>query len=304
VRVLVTGATGFVGTWLMRELTSAGHQAIGAPSSSELDINDGPGLARFVEGVAPDAVAHLAAISFAGDAARDPQAAVAVNAGGTRAVLTAVAESAPGAPVLVTSSSEVYGRPAPEDLPLREAHPPRPVHAYGRSKLAQEEVALDLAATHGIPLVITRAFNHAGPGQRTDFVIPALASRILDAMREGRNTIRAGNVDVRRDIGDVRDVVRAYRLLLEGAVGAGRPFEPAVYNVATGRSISIRDVITELASLAGATVEVEIDPALVRADDPPEIRGDATKLMEAVGWSPEWPLSTTLADVLASAARS
>jgi GDP-4-dehydro-6-deoxy-D-mannose reductase len=304
VRVLVTGATGFVGTWLMQELTSAGHQAVGAPSSRELDINDGPGLARLVEAVAPDAVAHLAAISFAGAAARDPDAAVAVNAGGTGAVLTAVAESAPSAPVLVTSSSEVYGRPAPQDLPLREGHAPRPIHAYGRSKLAQEEVALELAAKHGIPLVITRAFNHTGPGQRTDFVIPALASRILEAMRGGRNTIRAGNVDVRRDIGDVRDVVRAYRLLLEAAVEAGRPSEPAVYNVATGRSIRIRDVIAELASLAGATVEVETDPALVRPDDPPEIRGDATKLKEAIGWSPEWPLSTTLADVLASVARS
>lgn len=303
-RVLVTGATGFVGTWLLRELASAGHEAVGAPSSSELDINDGPALSRLVKAVAPDAVAHLAAISFAGAAARDPEAAIAINAGGTRALLTAVAESAPGAPVLVTSSSEVYGRPAPQDLPLRESHPPRPIHAYGRSKLAQEGVALELAATHGLQLVITRAFNHTGPGQRSDFVIPALASRILEATRGGRNTIRAGNVDVRRDIGDVRDVVRAYRLLLEAAVEAGRPFEPAIYNVATGRSILIRDVIAELAALAGATVEVETDPALVRPDDPPEIRGDATRLREAITWGPEWSLSTTLADVLASVARS
>ena len=302
-RVLVTGATGFVGRWLAEELEAFGHYVIPAPSSAELDILDGAAVRRLVTAASPDAVAHLAAIAFAPDAARDPGRAFAVNEGGTRAILEAVASRDHGTHVLVTSSSEVYGPPAPEDLPIDESHALRPDRPYGRSKLAQEEVASEIAAMHGIPLVLTRAFNHTGPGQRADFVVPALAARILDAMREGRRSIRAGNVDVRRDIGDVRDVVRAYRLLLEASARGELP-GPSVFNVATGQAVAIREVIDRLAALAGTSVEVETDPALLRADDPLEIRGDATRLIAATGWNPERPLSSTLADVLASVARS
>ena len=303
-RVLVTGATGFVGRWLVQELEAFGHDVIAAPSSAELDIGDAAAVLRFVTAAAPHAVAHLAAVAFAPDAARDPDRAFAVNEGGTRAVLEAIASTHPGTHVLVTSSSEVYGRPAPEDLPIGESQLLRPDRPYGRSKLAQEAVASEIATANGIPLVLTRAFNHSGPGQRADFVVPALAARILEAMRDGRGSIRAGNVDVRRDIGDVRDVVRAYRLLLEASARGELPAGPSVFNIATGRAVAIRDIIEQLAALAGTTVEVETDPALVRADDPPEIRGDASRLTAATGWRPERPLSSTLADVLASAARS
>jgi GDP-4-dehydro-6-deoxy-D-mannose reductase len=304
VRVLVTGATGFVGRWLVQELEAFGHDVIAAPSSAELDIGDAAAVRRLVTAASPDAVAHLAAVAFAPDAARDPDRAFAVNEGGTRAILEAVASTDPGTHVLVTSSSEVYGRPAPEDLPIDESHALRPDRPYGRSKLAQEKVASEIALMHGIPLVLTRAFNHTGPGQRTDFVVPALAARILDAVRDGGGSIRAGNVDVRRDIGDVRDVVRAYRLLLEASARRELPAGPSVFNIATGQAVAIREVIERLAAVAGTTVEIETDPALVRPDDPPEIRGDATRLREAIAWNPEWPLSTTLADVLASVARS
>ena len=303
-RVLVTGATGFVGRWLVQELEAFGHDVIAAPSSAELDIVDAAAVRRLVMAAAPDAVAHLAAVAFAPDAARDPDRAFAVNEGGTRAILEAVAETDPGTYVLVTSSSEVYGKPAPEDLPIDESRALRPDRPYGQSKLAQEEIASEIAAAHGVPLVLTRAFNHTGPGQRADFVVPALAARILEAVRDGRGSIRAGNVDVCRDIGDVRDVVRAYRLLLEASARGDLPAGPSVFNIATGRAVAIRDVIEHLAALAGTTVEIEADPALVRADDPPEIRGDASRLTAATGWRPERPLSSTLADVLASAARS
>ena len=303
-RVLVTGATGFVGQWLVRELEGSGHTVVATPPRTALDITNDPAVRRFVAAASPDAVAHLAAVSFAGEAARDPQRALAINEGGTRALLQAVALMAPGARVLVTSSSEVYGRPADDELPIAEGNPLRADRPYGRSKLAQEEAAQEIAASHDVPLILVRPFNHTGPGQRTDFVVPALASRILEAARDGSATIRAGNVDVRRDIGDVRDVVRAYRLLLEAAVSGERPERLAIYNVATGRSVAIREIIERLAGLAGVTIAVETDAGLVRADDPPDIRGDATRLREAVDWEPAVPLSTTLADVLASVAMS
>ncbi len=307
-KVLVTGATGFVGRWLVRELEAAGHEAIGTPASSVLEITDRTALADFVSSVRPDAVAHLAGVAFAPDATRDPDRAFAVNEGGTRALLTAIAATRPGTPVLVTGSSDVYGRPDPIRLPIDESHPTRPDRPYGRSKLAQEVAARTLAAEHGIPLVVTRAFNHTGPGQRGDFVVPALASRILAAALTSRPTITAGNVDVRRDIGDVRDVVRAYRLLLEGLSAGSLPVDAFAYNVATGSSVAIREIIEHLARLAGIQVRIEIDPDLVRPDDPPDIRGDATRLTDTIQWRPEIPLATTLADVMtdlaATAARS
>lgn len=307
-RVLITGASGFVGRWLARDLATAGHVVVDAPASDVLNITDTPAVQRLVEASEPDAVAHLAGVAFAPDATRDPDRAFAVNEGGTRALVAALATTRPGTPILVTGSSDVYGPPDPARLPIDEAHPTRADRPYGRSKLAQEVAALGLAADHGIPLVVTRAFNHTGPGQRPDFVVPALAGRILAAARSGRPTITAGNVDVRRDIGDVRDVVRAYRLLLEGLAAGTLPAGVDVYNVATGHSVAIRDVIQRLAELAGTAVEISTDPALVRADDPPEVRGDATRLTAATGWRPEIPLDTTLADVLAdvraSAARS
>jgi GDP-4-dehydro-6-deoxy-D-mannose reductase len=301
VKVLVTGANGFAGGWLMRELESAGHDAIAAPRGSDDDLWNSSVLLALLQEVRPDAVAHLAAVSFAPDASGDPVRAIRTNVGGTQALIEALRSTGRRICLLVTGSSEVYGRPDPATLPLTEEAPLRTTTPYGLSKLAQEAVAVAGAVRYGIPTVVTRAFNHTGPGQRPMFAVPAFAQRVL-AVRAGQATaIAAGNVDVRRDLGDVRDVVVAYRLLLEllrdeGAVA------PIVANVATGSSVSMREVIGELCRAAGVDAPIEIDPALVRANDPEEIRGDSTLLRTLTGWEPRRGLAETLRGVLASAA--
>lgn len=295
-KVLVTGATGFVGRWLIPELETAGHDAVAAPGSASLDVTDERAVARLIAGVRPDAVAHLAGVSYGPDASRDPNHAFAVNVGGTVCLLRAIVALGRPVPTLVVGSSEVYAPPAPEDLPLRESAALGPTTLYGLSKLAQEAVALEVAERDGLPLVVTRSFNHTGPGQRDEFVVPALARRLLAARADG-GAVQVGNLDVRRDIGDVRDVVRAYRLLLEALVAGGLP-DRLVVNVGTGRSVSIRHVLDTLAVRAGISPEVLVDPSLVRAGEAAEIRGDVSLLEKLVGWRPEVTLERTLADVL------
>ncbi len=298
-RVLVTGATGFAGRWLARELEAHRHQVVAAPGSADLDIADTVGVRSLVGAAAPDAVVHLAGVSFAGDARRDPGEALRVNVGGTAVLLDAVRRLPRPPVVLVTGSAEEYGPPRPEDLPLREDAPLLPTAPYGLSKLAQEAVALEIAGAHDLRLVVTRPFNHIGPGQRADFVVPAVAGRIAAVLAGRATSIRIGNADVRRDFTDVRDVVRAYRLLLEASAAGGLPETRTVVNVASGRAVSIRWIAETLMRLCGCTADLVVDPALVRPDDPPVVAGDATRLTALTGWAPEIPLEQTLADIMA-----
>jgi GDP-4-dehydro-6-deoxy-D-mannose reductase len=302
-RVAVTGARGFVGRWLTRELESRGHTVV-AGDRPGLDVQDSSSTRAFLERAAPDAVAHLAAVSFAPDARAEPERAFETNVGGTMHLLEAVRLVDPSPAILVTGSSEVYGSPASEDLPLRESAPLRPRTPYGLSKAAQEAVAIAYARRYGLRAVVTRSFNHSGPGQRPVFVVPAVAARVL-ALRNGADSkIAVGNTEVRRDFTDVRDVVAAYVLLLEAAVD-GR-IEPGgqVLNVASGRSVAIRELIEELCRLAGVEPRLETDPALVRADDPPEIVGDAGELRRLTGWAPQHDVREMLAAVWADVSES
>ncbi|MGA3029977.1 MAG: GDP-mannose 4,6-dehydratase [Candidatus Limnocylindrales bacterium] len=302
-RVFVTGAIGFVGQWLEKELRGSGHEVVAAPGPDVLDIADKAGLVRWLDqpsGV-PDAVIHLAGMAFAPDAFVDPREAFRVNVGGTVALFEALREIGIRPPVLVTCSADAYGAPRPEDLPLREDAPLAPNNAYGLSKVAQEGAAAEASARYGFPVIVTRAFNHTGPGQRPVFVVPAMAQRVM-AMKRGQATsIPAGNLDVGRDLTDVRDVVVAYRLLVQASAKGELGDRFTVVNVASGEVVTVRSLILRLCALAGVTPAIEIDPSLVRTDDPPEIRGDSALIRQLVGWEPCIPLERTLADVLATA---
>ena len=302
-RVFVTGAIGFVGVWFQRELVAAGHEVVAAPGPDELEITDRAGLVRWFSGPSgpPDAVAHLAGMAFAPDAGGDPGEAFRVNVGGTIAVFEALRELGYRLPVLVSGSSDVYGIVSREDLPLCESAPLNPRQPYAFSKAAQEAVAVEAGSQWGFPVVVTRSFNHSGPGQRPVFVLPALARRVVAVRRGEAPAIVVGNVDVRRDIGDVRDFVRAYRLLLDSSAAGRLGSAPVVVNVATGQADSIRSFIERLCALAGIAPDVQVDPALARADDPPEICGDASLLAQLTGWHPEIPMERTLVDLLAEA---
>lgn len=298
-RVLVTGGSGFAGGWLVRDLASAGHEVrTDHPSGTRIDATDRFAVSALLDDSRPDLVVHLAAISFAPDAEADATRALRVNVGGTAILADAIRRLTPGPALIVVSSAEVYAPPLPGQGPIDEHATTVPSRVYGLSKLAQESVALAAAASDGLRLAIVRPFNHTGPGQRRVFAIPAFASRIIAARAAGVSVIPVGNVNVQRDIGDVRDTVRAYRLvgeaLVEGRIETGKRF-----NVATGSPVRIGDVIDRLSDLAGHRVEIAVDASLVREDDPPLIVGDATLLQRVTGWSPEIPLDRTLGDVLA-----
>ena len=259
----------------------------------EVDITDPAALSAAVTAAAPDAVCHLAAQSSVGASWEDRWTTYSVNIIGAIHVVEAALACADRPRVLLVSSSEVYGTVRPSDLPLREDRPFAPVSPYAASKAAAELIGLQAWLGRGLEVVLARPFNHTGPGQRPDFVVPALARQVAEAARQGLGGLLAGNLAVRRDITDVRDVVRAYRLLLEhGAPGQA-------YNVCRGQSVSIAEVAQTLLDLAGLEVPIGVDPARVRSVDLPDLRGDVGKLTRATGWLPEIPLERTLADVLA-----
>jgi GDP-4-dehydro-6-deoxy-D-mannose reductase len=291
-RALITGGKGFVGQWLAAHLKDAGDEV--AVIDIETDVADGPAVRRVMSDVRPDAVYHLAAMTHVGESWDDPSRVLRVNVLGTAELLAAARTLSAAPRILVVSSAEVYGVVTPEQLPLAEDTPTAPASPYAASKLAAEAVALQAWRGFGQPVLVVRPFNHIGPGQSPNFFVPALAKRIVEATRSGAGSLSVGTLTTRRDFTDVRDVVVAYRLLVEqGAPGT-------VYNVCSGRDVAMSEVAAQLLDLAGADLTLETDPALLRPVDVPVLRGDAGLLRASTGWEPTIPLATTLADVLSS----
>jgi GDP-4-dehydro-6-deoxy-D-mannose reductase len=238
-------------------------------------------------------VYHLAAMSHVGQSWDAPETVFRINAVGALNVLRACIDAGVER-VLVAGSADVYGVVGPEDLPLTEESPIRPVTPYGASKAAADVLAMQAFLGDGLGTLRVRAFNHTGPGQSVSMLVPGLARRIADAERVAGSKVTVGRVDVVRDICDVRDVVHAYRLLVE----LGTPGE--AYNVCSGRGVSVRDVADALLAMSETPLELVVDPELVRTVDVPRLVGSPAKLHEATGWEPEIPWEHTLEDVLAA----
>lgn len=279
-----------MGRHLGDHLRAMGDQVVSV--DIEVDVADPDAIGAAVAAARPEAIYHLAAISNVGESWEFPAEVLRVNVLGTASVLS-VAREQPEPPVaLVVSSAEVYGAVGPDELPIDETAPLRPLSPYAASKAAAEQLALQAWRGYGQPVIVVRPFNHVGPGQAPTFAVSALAKRIVEAQRTGSSSVAVGTLTARRDFTDVRDVVRAYRLLVvEGTMGE-------IYNVCSGHDVAVSEVALQLCALAGADVELVADPSLVRSVDLPVLRGDYGRLARDTGWRPEIPLEDTLADVL------
>ncbi|MGA2804502.1 MAG: GDP-mannose 4,6-dehydratase [Acidimicrobiales bacterium] len=288
-RAYLTGGTGFVGEWLLRHLSDEGDTAI-APGP-EVDVTVPALIAADLKQATPDVVYHLAALTHVGQSWREPAETFRVNAVGTLNLLEAAAACDVPPVVVLISSAEVYG-PAPDTETLDERAELRPVTPYAVSKVAAEFLGLQAYLGRGLRVVRARAFNHVGPGQVDDFVVAALARRMVEAELRKGGEVKVGNLTASRDFTDVRDVVRAYRLLaLYGAAGEA-------YNVCSGRAISIADLASQMAGMLSCEVSFVTDPELFRPVEVPVLVGDSSKLVAATGWQPTIALAKTLSDVL------
>ena len=247
-------------------------------------------MRRAVADAGPDRVFHLGALASVARSWQEARSTLVSNVEMTLNVLEAVRAEAPGAHVLHAGSGEVYGKP--DRLPVDEDAALRPRNPYATSKAASDLLAGQYADTHALRVVRTRAFNHAGPGQSDDYVVGTLTRQVAEAEASGAREVvlRTGNPDSRRDFTDVRDVVQAYAAAIE--------LEPGVYNVASGRVVSVRDLIELVATATELRIHHEVDSERLRPNDVPEVRGSAERLAQASGWAPAIPLAQTVADAI------
>lgn len=290
-QVLITGAGGFVGPYLRDHCQANGDDVIEATLSSGPDLLDARGWADYVAKHSPSVIYHLAGWSDVGGSWDQPLQTFRVNAEGTLNVLEAARRGGVGRTVVV-SSADVYGVVDPDDLPITEASAVQPSSPYGASKEAVEAIARQINRARGHEVVIARPFNHIGPGQSPKFATSAFADRVARCESEGGGEVTHGDLSPSRDFTDVRDVVRAYRLL----ASHGQPGQ--TYNICSGVSVSMGEILNTLIDLVDVEITCSTDPSLVRPVDLPILLGDATRLTTDTGWSPEIALADSLQHVL------
>ncbi|GDX41018.1 GDP-mannose 4,6-dehydratase [Armatimonadota bacterium] len=297
-RALITGACGFVGSYLVRHLVEAGDTVFGTclrlqeSENTEceyhtLDICDEAQCRAVIATVQPDVIYHLAAITFVPTAEQDFQATLATNVGGTYNLLRACQEAQCKVRFVFVSSSEVYGRIAPKDLPLTEQQPLHPANNYSLTKAMAEMAVQRYHGQAGIQSVIARPFNHTGAGQEAQFVASSFAKQLAQIAKGLLPpVIEVGNLEAKRDFSDVRDIVRAYRLIADRGEG--------VYNLCSGHSVAIRTLLDTLIAVSGQQVSVQVVAERYRPLDVPEICGDTTRLRNELGWVPRYSLEEAL----------
>jgi GDP-4-dehydro-6-deoxy-D-mannose reductase len=303
--VLVTGAAGFAGSHLLDVLERdsrpivawhrPGEPLPAPPTGSrcrwmELDVLDSNGVRRAVRDVGPALVYHLAGIAHAGGSWGRALKTLEVNVLGTHNLLTALAEMDRPARVLISGSALVYRE---QPRALTESDPVGPRSPYGLSKLAQEMTGAQAAFEQGLPVLLTRSFNHIGPRQDPAFFASSVARQVARIeLGLAEPVLEVGNLEGRRDLTDVRDTVRAYAAIVERGA-AGR-----VYNVCSGQAHRIGDILEALLARSNASIEVRPDPARYRPHDAPLVLGDRSRLTDELGWVPVIPIEQTLADLL------
>lgn len=299
---LVTGGGGFAGPHLVELLgrgvpgngdTDGAVQAqppIRAPASAELDLRDAAAVRALVARLRPATVFHLAAFSSPSESWERPDLGLLTNVEMTLNLLEAVRREAADATVVLVGSGQVYGEPA--SLPIAEDEPLAPDNPYAVGKAACDMLGRQYGEAFGMRVVRLRPFNHAGPGQRDEYVVSSLARQVAEAEAAGQGemTLRTGNPESRRDFTDVRDVVRAYALA--SALDGG------AFNVCSGRSTSVAELVELVAEHARIPVRHEVDPARLRSHDARDMCGSPARLAAATGWKPEIPLDRTVGDTL------
>jgi GDP-4-dehydro-6-deoxy-D-mannose reductase len=304
--ILITGANGFVGKHAVRFfLDNTAYQINCLDLVHKDEIQDRrvhcfdvdmmalEDLRSVIRKAHPRKILHLAGMSSVRDSIEDPLTALEMNIFSCANLLEAVRLENLNTKLLVVSSSEVYGSPRDGEVVRNEESLRRPETPYSASKAAIEIIALQYFHTYGIKTLIARPFNHTGPGQRESFVLPAFAKKLMDIKVYGREpVIYMGNIEVERDFLDVRDVVRAYHLLLE----KGKPGE--AYNICSGKIQPLRWILEEMLRISGLQVEIRADPGLERRVDIPMLAGDNSKITRETEWEPEIELDETLRDIL------
>jgi GDP-4-dehydro-6-deoxy-D-mannose reductase len=309
-RVLITGITGFAGSHLAEYLLERGDVEVFGIRRwrsrtehvqhlsdklviEECDIRDRSSVGRVIRDVRPDKIFHLAAQSYVVTSWHAPEESLTTNIIGNLNILEAVREIGLDPVIQVAGSSEEYGFVNPDEVPIRETNPLRPLSPYAVSKVGQDLLSYQYFKSYGIKVIRTRAFNHTGPRRGEVFVSSNFAKQIAEReLGLQKGPIKVGNLEAIRDFTDVRDTVIAYWLAAE----KGEPGE--VYNICSGKGYKIQEVLDKLLEMARIEIEVEIDPQRLRPSDVPVLIGDCSKFIERTAWAPQIPFEQTLQEIL------
>lgn len=306
-KAYITGISGFAGSFLAELLLKKGYEVYGTHVSDDIrniehiknDLNlqkvnllDFKSVEKSIATVLPDTIYHLAALTSPAQSFKEPDIIVTNNISAELNLLESIRLSNASPRILIASSAEVYGLISETDLPIKETTELRPGSPYAVSKIAQDYLGLQYNLSYGMDIIRVRPFNHIGPRQSPQFVVAAFAQQVAEIEKNNKKPIiSVGNLDAKRDFTDVRDMVEAYLVLMEkGKTGD-------VYNVGSGKSHKISEILEKLLSLTDTKISIEVDSLKLRPSDVPDIYSDNTKIND-LGWSPEFSLDKTLKDTL------